>query len=227
MNRKHLLLGILLALLAAIAAGVWITADGDVERDSYAAVSDGVPPASMASLESEHDSSLGGRSVVSASAPEAPSVVVEESPLPKIEHRWDSIGGLCTPDMYPEVADLIASPLFNPRAKQLDEARLSELTRLREALRARLEESRQTAMHRMSEAVTQMIEFGETLPEGAQIGIPADGSMVFSRANRDGVQSRVHLRPGRFAYVDTACARARNEALDGERQLQMWFRSLQ
>jgi hypothetical protein len=166
-NRTHLLLVLLLGMLAGIAASMWVADADEVERELLAAGPGGAPASSKATFALD-DSSVGDLLASSAATPDVPSCDEGDSPLPKIEHAWDSIGGLCTPDMYPEVAEQVASPVFNPRGKQLDQVKLAELTQLREELRVRLEDSRLTAMLRMSDSVTQMIEFGETLGEGEQ-----------------------------------------------------------
>jgi hypothetical protein len=143
--------------------------------------------------------------------------------IPKIEHSWCSIGGLCTPDLYPPIEEILESAEFNPHAKHLHNEELVGLSGLLAELRPQLESRIAEAQLQLSEAVTWKIELGMDKNKAIDYWHPDLGCANVKRADREGKEYMVEVRPGEFPPLDIACEAARNEALAGERQIQLYL----
>lgn len=221
------------AIALLIAVGVMIHLSADRTHAVSIVTADLVvagAPSTVAAAREETDRlerpSSAQRAPVLEPAPEPSPLDLRSESFPKIEHAWDSIGGLTTPDRYPDAGEIVASPVFNPRRIELDEVRLADLRRLLDQLAPNLDARLDQYRVQLGDAVTLKIERGELEPSTTS-GMPDLGCIQVTRGNRDGKISRVQVRPLEFAGLDRACEAARLEARNGDRRIQAFFRTLE
>lgn len=143
------------------------------------------------------------------------------------EHPWVAIGGLATPDPYPDLSGIVESVAFNPRGLELTERQYADLSELVARLATTLAEKSAAAQLQLSDAVSWKIELGMAESSVVDFGHPEIGCANVRRSTRDGREYTVKIRPGEFASLDIACEEARAEALAGESAICAFIAALQ